>query len=71
MFAYVSSLPDREQDGVNLGAAVLLLWMLASFLVLAIAVVREVVTAVHRSDRLAEPSNRKVHAFPLALGGRP
>jgi peptidoglycan/LPS O-acetylase OafA/YrhL len=56
MLAYVSSLPDREQEGVNLGAAALLLWLLASLLVLAIAVVREVVTAVHRSDRPAEPS---------------
>jgi hypothetical protein len=56
MFAYVSSLPAREEAGVNLGAAVLLIWLLASFLVLAVAIVREVVTAVHRHDRLAEPS---------------
>jgi phosphatidylserine synthase len=56
MFAYVSSLPEREQEGVNLGAAVLLLWLLVSFVILAIAVVREVVTAVRRGGRVAEPS---------------
>jgi hypothetical protein len=54
MFAYVTSLPDREGEGVNLGAAVLLLWLLASFLILAIAVLREVVTAVRRGVRPAE-----------------
>ena len=54
MFAYVSSLPDREEDGVNLGAAVLLLWLLASFVVLALAVLREAVTALRRGVRPAE-----------------
>jgi hypothetical protein len=54
MFAYVSSLPEREQEGVSLGPAVLLLWLLASFVVLALAAVREVVTAVRGS--LAERS---------------
>ncbi len=56
MFAYVSSLPTGEEEGVNLGAAVLLIWLLASYLVLAVAVVREVVAAVLGRDRLAEPS---------------
>ena len=45
MFAYVA-LPDRE--GVDLGAAVLLLWLLASLVILAIAVIRELVTAARR-----------------------
>ena len=54
MFAYVTSLPDREGEGVNLGAAVLLLWLLASFVILAIAVVRELVTAARRGSRPAE-----------------
>ena len=54
MFVYVTSLPDREGEGVNLGAAVLLLWLLASFVILAIAVVRELVTAARRGVRPAE-----------------
>ena len=56
MFAYLSSLPDRQQEGVNLGSAVLLLWLLASLVVVVIAVIREVVSAFHRGDHLAEPS---------------
>ena len=51
MFAYVSSLPDRE--GVDLGAAVLL-WLLASLVILAIAVIRELVTAARRGIRPAK-----------------
>ncbi|MET1082046.1 MAG: hypothetical protein ABWY12_03215, partial [Burkholderiales bacterium] len=59
MFAYVTSLPDREGDGVNLGAAVLLLWLLASFVILAIAIVRELVTAARRGGRPAEQETRQ------------
>ena len=54
MFAYVTSLPIRYGEGVNLGAAVLLLWLLASLVVLAIAVLRELVTAGRRGIRPAE-----------------
>jgi hypothetical protein len=54
MLAYVSSLPTRADEGVNLGAAVLVLWFLVSLALLAVAAVREVVSLV-RAEREARP----------------
>jgi hypothetical protein len=44
MLAYVASLPTRPDEGVNIGAGVLVLWFLVSLLLLALAVVREAVS---------------------------
>ncbi|HEV3479958.1 MAG TPA: hypothetical protein VG144_10990 [Gaiellaceae bacterium] len=49
MFAYVSSLPIRPDEGVNIGAGVLLLWFLVSLALLAVAAVREAVTYARRT----------------------
>jgi hypothetical protein len=49
MFAYVSSLPTGPDEGVNIGAAVLLLWLLVSLALFAVAAVREAVTVVRRT----------------------
>jgi hypothetical protein len=43
MFAYVSSLPDRPGEGVNIGAGVLLLWMALSFGLLVVTLVVEAI----------------------------
>jgi 4-amino-4-deoxy-L-arabinose transferase-like glycosyltransferase len=48
MLAYVSSLPTRPEEGVNIGAGVLVLWLLASIALLVIGVVREGVGALVR-----------------------
>src|SRR5918999_2382075 len=43
MFAYVSSLPDRPGEGVNIGAGVLLLWMVLSLGLLLVTLVVEAI----------------------------
>ena len=43
MFAYVSSLPDRPGEGVNIGAGVLLLWMALSLGLLLVTLVVEAI----------------------------
>jgi hypothetical protein len=43
MFAYVSSLPDRADEGVNIGAGVLLLWMVLSLGLLVLTLVVEAI----------------------------
>jgi hypothetical protein len=60
MFIYVASLPTTASEGVNIGAAVLLLWFLGSILLLIVLIVRElIVTALHgrsSANRAARPS---------------
>jgi hypothetical protein len=41
MLLYVDSLPDEPGEGVNIGAGVLVLWLVVSVAVLVIAVVME------------------------------
>jgi hypothetical protein len=43
MFAYVSSLPVRPEEGVNIGAGVLLLWMVLSLGLLLVTLVVEAI----------------------------
>lgn len=47
MFLYVASL-DVDEEGANIGAGVLLLWVLVSFALLAVGAGREAVTALRR-----------------------
>jgi peptidoglycan/LPS O-acetylase OafA/YrhL len=54
MLAYVSSIPTRPDEGVNIGAGVLVLWLLASAVLILIGMVREGVGALVR--RSAKPS---------------
>jgi peptidoglycan/LPS O-acetylase OafA/YrhL len=54
MFGYVASISTRPEEGANIGAGVLLLWLLVSILLLAIGVAREAVVALFRSA--AKPS---------------
>jgi hypothetical protein len=49
MLAYVSSLPTRPDEGVNIGAGVLALWFLVSLALFAVAAVREAVTLMRRT----------------------
>jgi hypothetical protein len=60
MFFYVASLPTTASEGVNIGAGVLLLWLLGSILLLIVLIVRElIVTALHSAgsaNRTARPS---------------
>jgi hypothetical protein len=49
MFFYVDSRPSQPDEGVNIGAGVLVLWLLASVALLAIGVVRDVVVATVRA----------------------
>jgi hypothetical protein len=53
MFLYVASIDVAPDEGANIGAGVMLLWILCSVALLAAAVVREVVAAVAR--RLTRP----------------
>ena len=43
MFAYVASLPDRPDEGVNIGAGVLLLWLVLSLGLLVVTLVVEAI----------------------------
>jgi hypothetical protein len=43
MFAYVSSLQERPDEGVNIGAGVLLLWMVLSLSLLVVTLVVEAI----------------------------
>jgi hypothetical protein len=43
MFAYVSSLPERPDEGVNIGAGVLLLWLVLSLGLLLVTLVVEAI----------------------------
>jgi hypothetical protein len=49
MFFYVDSLELQPDEGVNIGAGVLALWLVASIALLAIGVVRDVVVGMVRS----------------------
>jgi hypothetical protein len=51
MAAYIWSLPDRPGEGVNIGAGILVLWLLASIGLLGVGVVREVVPLALRTLR--------------------
>src|SRR5215217_8122621 len=57
MFVYVGSLPVREDEGANIGAGVLFLWLMVSVLLLAVGIVRDGVVAAVRRMRLAKPSS--------------
>jgi len=57
MFAYVASLPLRVDEGVNIGAGVLSLWLMVSIILLAVGVVRDGVVAALRRMRFARPSS--------------
>ncbi len=52
MLVYVSSLEPRPDEGVNIGAALLLLAFVASLVLLAVAAAREAVGAVIRGRRV-------------------
>ena len=49
MFLSVGSIDPAPEEGANIGAGVLLFWVLCSIALLAAAVLREVVTAIVRS----------------------
>ena len=53
MFVYVASVDLAPDEGANIGAGVMLLWLLCSVALLATAVFREGVAAVAR--RLSRP----------------
>jgi hypothetical protein len=53
MFLYVDSLPLEPDEGVNIGAGVLLLWLVASVLLLVAGILREVVALAMGRMRLA------------------
>jgi phosphatidylserine synthase len=59
MAAYISSLPDRPGEGVNIGAAILILWLLASLGLLGVAAVREVAPLLLRGLRETPSSDRR------------
>jgi hypothetical protein len=42
MLLYVASLPTKPEEGVNIGAGVILLWMVVSVALLLVAVLAEV-----------------------------
>jgi len=48
MFVYVASVDLAPDEGANIGAGVMLLWLLCSVALLAAAMLREVVAAVAR-----------------------
>jgi cytochrome c biogenesis factor len=48
MFLYVASLPVGETEGVNIGAGVMLLWLLVSLVLVVILVIRDVVVIAIR-----------------------
>lgn len=61
MFFYVESLTLDPDEGVNIGAGVLLLWLLVSILLLIAGVMRDVVELALRrgrrfANRIAKPS---------------
>jgi hypothetical protein len=51
MFLYVQGLPVSADEGANIGAGVLLLWLSCSALLLGIAAVREAAGAFLRRRR--------------------
>ena len=53
MFLYVASVDLAPEEGANIGAGVMLLWLICSLALLGGAVLREVVAAVAR--RLSRP----------------
>jgi hypothetical protein len=59
MAAYVSSLPDRPDEGVNIGAGIFIVWLLASIGLLGVAAVREVSPLVLRSVRQTRSGDRQ------------
>jgi hypothetical protein len=60
MAVYVSSLPDRPGEGVNIGAAIFVLWLVASIGLLGVAVAREVVPLALRSLQETRHGARRV-----------
>jgi hypothetical protein len=58
MAEYIWSLPDRPGEGVNIGAGVLVLWLLASIGLLGVAVAREVVPLALRTIRATRSADR-------------
>jgi hypothetical protein len=53
MFLYVASLPVSETEGVNIGAGVMLLWLLGSLVLVVLLVIRDVVVIAIRGVRRA------------------
>jgi hypothetical protein len=53
MFFYVASLPERADEGVNIGSGVLLLWWLVSLVLLLVLVLRDLTARAIRFVRTA------------------
>jgi hypothetical protein len=58
MAEYIWSRPDRPGEGVNIGAAVFVAWLLASIGLLGIALAREVACFALRSLRQTRSADR-------------
>jgi hypothetical protein len=59
MFVYVDSLPERPGEGANIGAGVLLLWLLVSLVLVLVLVARDSFVVAFRvvRSRFAKPSH--------------
>jgi hypothetical protein len=51
MFFYVDSLPERPDEGTNIGAGVLLLWLLVSFGLVLVLAARDLLVMAFRVAR--------------------
>ena len=51
MLSYVASLPEKPDEGVNIGGALLALWWLCSFVLAIVLVARDVILAVFLAVR--------------------
>jgi hypothetical protein len=61
MFLYVASLPDEPGEGVNIGAGVLLLWLIVSGVLLLVALLAEGVRLA-RAPRFADENEARGRA---------
>jgi hypothetical protein len=58
MFLYVASLPEEPGEGVNIGAGVLVIWLIASVVVLLVALLAEGVRLA-RAPRFADENEAR------------
>jgi hypothetical protein len=62
MFFYVASLPEKPDEGANIGGPILLLWWLVSFVLVLVLITRDLIRTAFRvirwrlANRDAKPS---------------
>jgi hypothetical protein len=68
MALYIWSLDTEPQEGVNIGAGVMVLWVIGTFIILVAAALAE--ASALRCGRARTPERRRTFRFPSGVADR-